>query len=130
MQIPGAAAAEWATASPPAPYNFVELPTVNGREALWNAAPNQPVVEGLRTDIQELLVTHSLDAEPQFKEESAGHSIWPFVTSIAVSATFVGSIFNAWAVPIGAVPVTIALIGWLWPRGALPTQDRFAKSIL
>jgi cytochrome c oxidase subunit I+III len=88
---------------------------------LWDAAPNQPIVVGLRTDIQELLVTHSLDAEPQFKEESASHSIWPFLTSLTVSATFVGSIFNAWAVPIGAIPVTVTLVGWLWPRGESPT---------
>jgi cytochrome c oxidase subunit 1 len=123
----GSGSLEWATPSPPPQYNFLDLPTVNGREALWSAAPNQPIVEGLRTDIQELLVTHSLDAEPQFKEESAGHTIWPFLASIAVSITFIGSIFNAWAVPIGAVPVTVTLIGWLWPRGASPTPRETLK---
>jgi hypothetical protein len=28
----------------------------------------------------------------------------------------VASIFTAWAIPIGAPPTVIALIGWLWPR--------------
>jgi cytochrome c oxidase subunit 1 len=116
----GAGGLEWATTSPPPEYNFLELPTVNGREALWDAAPNQPIVVGLRSDIQELLVTHSLDAEPQLKEKSEGHSIWPFLAAIAVSLTFVGSIFNAWAVPIGAIPVIATLVGWLWPRGSSP----------
>src|SRR5205823_692554 len=35
---------EWNTTSPPPCYNFLHLPTVNGRETLWDAAPNQPVV--------------------------------------------------------------------------------------
>jgi len=114
---------EWSVPSPPPPYNFLYIPTVNGREALWTAAPNQPVVAGLRTDIPEALVTHSLDSEPQYREEMPGPSIWPFLTSLTVSAAFVGSIFNAWAIPIGAVPVIITLVGWLWPRGASPTPE-------
>ena len=112
----GAGSLEWAVSSPPPCYNFAEILTVNGREALWTAAPNQPVVTGLREDIRELLVTNGLDAEPDHRELSEGSSIWPFLTSLTVSAAFVGSIFSAWAVPIGAVPVTMTLIGWLWPR--------------
>jgi cytochrome c oxidase subunit 1 len=107
---------EWAVPSPPPPYNFLFPPTVNGREALWTALPDQPVVVGLRTDIREGLVTHSLDSQPQYKEEMAGASVWPFVTSLVVSAVFVGSIFTPWAIPIGAPPVIAALIAWLWPR--------------
>ena len=119
----GAGGLEWATSSPPPEYNFLDLPTVNGREPLWDAAPNQPIVVGLRSDIPELLVTHSLDAEPQLKEKSEGHSIWPFLTAIAVSLAFFGSIFNPWAVPIGAIPVVITLVGWLWPRGSSPSAE-------
>ena len=61
-------------------YNFLHLPTVNGREALWDAAPNQPIVTGIRDDIPEMLVTNSLDSEPQYKEECLTPSIWPFLT--------------------------------------------------
>jgi cytochrome c oxidase subunit 1 len=94
--------------------------TVNGREALWTALPNQPVVTGLREDIRELLVTNSLDAEPDHRELSEGASIWPFLTSITVSAAFIGSIFSPWAVPIGSIPVIVTLIGWLWPHAGHP----------
>jgi cytochrome c oxidase subunit I len=118
---------EWAVPSPPPPYNFLHIPTVNGREALWTATRNQPVVSGLRIDIPEGLVTHSLDSEPQYCEEMPGASIWPFLASIAVSAAFVGSIFNAWAIPIGAVPVIITLLGWLWPHGGSPTPPEAAR---
>ncbi len=107
---------EWSVPSPPPVYNFEFPPTVNGREALWSALPVQPIVAGLRDDKREVLVTNSLDADPEYKQESEEASIWPFIAAIATSAAFVGSVFTPWAVPIGAVPVTISLIGWFWPR--------------
>ena len=117
----GDAGLEWAMSSPPPPYNFLHLPTVSSRDPLWEDPPDQPVVVGLRDDIRETLVTHSLDAEPQHKDEDPGPSIWLFLTALAVSAAFVGSIFTPWAVPVGAPPVIVTLIGWLWPRGQSPT---------
>ena len=112
---------EWSMSSPPPPYNFLHVPTVSGRDPLWEDPPDQPIVVGLRDDIRETLVTHSLDADPQHKDEDPGPSIWPFLAALTVSAAFVGSIFTAWAVPIGAPPVIVTLIGWLWPRGQSPT---------
>src|SRR5205085_501738 len=41
---------EWATSSPPPTYNFFPLPTVAGREALWEQIEDQPVVTGIRSD--------------------------------------------------------------------------------
>jgi cytochrome c oxidase subunit I+III len=117
----GDSSLEWGTTSPAPPYNFLYPPTVNGRDALWDALPDQPIVVGMRDDIRETLVTHSLDAEPQFREEDPGPSIWPFLSSLTVSATFLGSIFTPWAIPIGAPPVIVTLVGWLWPRGKSPT---------
>ena len=112
---------EWAVPSPPPHYNFLELPTVNGREPLWDNPPNQPIVVGVRDDIPEVLVTNSLDSEPQHKDELPGPSIWPFLTCIAVSIAFIWSIFSPWGITYGAIPVVITLIGWLWPRGHSPT---------
>jgi cytochrome c oxidase subunit I+III len=126
----GDAGLEWSMSSPPPPYNFLHVPTVSGRDPLWEDPPDQPVVVGLRDDIRETLVTHSLDAEPQHKDEDPGPSIWPFLTALAVSAAFVGSIFTAWAVPVGAPPVIATLIGWLWPRGQSPTPRASGESWL
>jgi len=116
----GDAGLEWSVSSPPPAYNFLHIPTVSGRDPLWEDPPDQPIVVGLRDDIRETLVTHSLDADPQYKEEDPGPSIWPFLAALTVSATFVGSIFTPWAVPIGAPPVIVTLLGWLWPRGHSP----------
>jgi cytochrome c oxidase subunit 1 len=113
---------EWGTSSPPPSYNFLQLSTVNGREALWDAMPNQPVIIGLRDDVPEVLVTNGLDSEPEYRDELPGASIWPFLTAIAVSIAFVWSIFSPWGVAYGAIPVVITLVGWLWPRGHSPTR--------
>ena len=61
----GAGTLEWATASPPPRYNFRHLPTVRGREPLWENPPDTPVVTGLATDNREVLVTTTLDARPR-----------------------------------------------------------------
>jgi len=119
---------EWATTSPPPHYNFLHLPTVNGREALWDAAPNQPVVVGLDEDARSVLTTRTLDAEPQGRDEFPKPSIWPFLAAIATTIAFIGSIFTPWGVTIGAIPVAITLIGWFWPERQ-PTERRRAREI-
>ncbi|HJQ70614.1 MAG TPA: cytochrome c oxidase subunit I [Blastocatellia bacterium] len=111
----GADTLEWATSSPPPAYNFMHLPTVAGRNALWDQAEDQPAVTGLRSDIRETLVTHVLDAEPDHRTKLPSPTIWPFLTAVTTTALFIGSMFTPWAVPIGAAPVTVALIGWFWP---------------
>jgi cytochrome c oxidase subunit I+III len=112
----GAATLEWATTSPPPPYNFHPGPTVSGRQPLWHEDPDQPAVVGLATERREVLVTYLLDAEPDHKYENPEPSIWPFVTAIAVSGLFIGSIFTPWAVVWGAIPSFIAMTLWFWPR--------------
>src|SRR6201996_548897 len=106
---------EWATTSPPPPYNFLHLPTVNGREALWDAAPNQPVVVGLDNDARSVLVTRTLDAEPEGKDEFPAPSFWPFLAALATTAAFVVSVFTPWGITFGAIPIAITMIGWFWP---------------
>jgi len=113
----GAGTLEWATSSPPPPYNFVELPTVNGREAVWDAAPNQPVVRGLRTDMREVLATNVLDADPDHKELMPEPTIWPFLAALATTFLFIASIFTPWGLVWGLFPVAVTMTGWFWPKG-------------
>src|SRR3954462_2249988 len=107
---------EWATSSPPPNSNFLHPPTVGGREPVWDNAPDQPVVVGLRADVRDVLVTHVLDAEPDHRVEFPEPSIWPFITGVATSGMFIWSIFNPWGVVYGLVPVFLAMIGWFWPK--------------
>jgi cytochrome c oxidase subunit 1 len=112
----GASGLEWGTSSPPPPYNFLFPPTVNGREALWDAAPDQPVVTGFHNDSREVLATKAIDADPEHISEMPGPSYWPFLAAVAVGGLLIGSMFTPWAVVWGAIPVTAALVGWFWPN--------------
>jgi cytochrome c oxidase subunit I+III len=108
---------EWSTSSPPPPYNFQYLPTVSGRSPLWLWRDDQPVVTGLRSDRREMLVTDLLDAEPDHRDILPGPTIWPLILGLGIGTVFIVGIFTPWGLPIGAVPCTIALIAWFWPRG-------------
>ena len=107
---------EWSVPSPPPVYNFLEIPVVEGRHALWERSPVPPVVAGVAPDAREVLVTDVMDAEPTHKDEFPEPSIWPFLTAVAAGAMFVAVIFTPWGLPIGALPVFITLVGWFWPK--------------
>jgi cytochrome c oxidase subunit 1 len=106
---------DWSVSSPPPPYNFVHIPVVSGPNAVWDAAPDQPYVTGLRFDKREVLVTNTVDAEPDHVEELPGHSLAPFALAVATAIGFSGAIFYAWWFTVGAILAAIVLTYWFWP---------------
>ena len=119
----GAASLEWATPSPPRPYNFPHIPIAESRAPLWDAGEHLPVVHGLRVEERELLLTSVLEAIPDVREPSAEPTPWPLIAAAGTTVMFVCSIFSPWAVLFGAVPATIALIAWFWPKSSTPTPE-------
>jgi cytochrome c oxidase subunit 1 len=117
-----AAGLEWATASPPAPYNFSHIPVVDSRTPLWGHRDSLPVMTGLRTDERELLLTTVMEGRPDIREPSPEPTVWPLMASLALTATFVASMFTPWALVVGGVPVGAALIAWFWPQSR-PTPE-------
>ena len=118
-----AASLEWATACPPAPYNFAHIPRVDSRTPLWDAGETMSVVHGLRVDDRELLLTTVIEAKPDVREPSGEPSAWPFIAAGATTVMFVCSIFSPWAVLFGTIPVAIALTGWFWPKSPVPDPE-------
>jgi cytochrome c oxidase subunit 1 len=112
----GAGTLEWATASPPPAANFDALPVVHGREPLWETWPAPTHVSGIATGQREVLVTTVLDAQPDHRLVFPQSSPWPFISAVATTVLFVGSIFTPWAIVWASVPVAIALTVWFWPK--------------
>jgi cytochrome c oxidase subunit 1 len=105
---------EWATPSPPPPYNFVRLPVVASREPLWDQLPPTEVT-GLPASVRATLITRLEDAAPDTVYLLPEPTIWPLIVALAVTVMFIWSIFTPWGMVWGAVPVTIALVAWFWP---------------
>jgi cytochrome c oxidase subunit 1/cytochrome c oxidase subunit I+III len=105
---------EWATTSPPPPYKFSPLPRVQSRYPLW--APRTLPELHLRGDRRAVLVTTLVDAEPDHTLESPAPTIWPLAAALATGALIVACIFTPWGLPLGAIPLTLALAGWFWPQ--------------
>jgi cytochrome c oxidase subunit I+III len=123
----GADTLEWATSSPPPPYNFAHIPVVEGRSPLWEQPGELPVVTGLRTDVRDVLITTLLDARPDSKHRHPLPSIWPFLTAVATTILFVTLIFTPWGAVIGTPLLLLALLGWGWPHGKEAWEQRIVE---
>jgi cytochrome c oxidase subunit I+III len=120
----GGSTLEWATSSPPPPFNFLPQPTVASREPLWHAELAPPAVIGLDAEKRQVLVTAVLDAEPDHRYKSPGPSLWPLLTAVATSVMFIWSIFQPMGLVWGAIPTFLCLIGWFWPTKGKERLDR------
>jgi cytochrome c oxidase subunit I len=107
---------EWVAPSPPPPYNFERIPVVRSRDPLWE--PDFPAAEivGLPDLVRSTLVTRLHDAEPDHVAVLPDPSIWPFLAALATTGMFVASVFTPWGLTWGAIPLTVTLIGWFWPK--------------
>jgi cytochrome c oxidase subunit 1/cytochrome c oxidase subunit I+III len=120
---------EWATTSPPPPYNFVVIPTVASRHPLWEGRLGEGAGEQERSSVNAGLVldhgretvgTTSLDAQPNIILKMPTDSFAPFILSLTATTIFVGLAFNLWwLVIVGALATGADIIGWLWPKRSL-----------
>jgi hypothetical protein len=112
----GAPDLEWATSSPPPPYNFADLPLVEGSAPLWSGQEAMPAVTGLGTDRREVLLTDAVEAAPQIRWILPEPSLWPLLSALGLTVMFVWSIFSPWGVVWGAILPAIGLTVWFWPK--------------
>jgi cytochrome c oxidase subunit I len=119
----GASSLEWSTSSPPPEYNFVTIPTVIGREPLWDAHDEQPTGSLaswlVLDDGRETLETSLLDADPEAVLRLPQDTLWPLILSLALAGLLVAALFKApiWTI-VGSVATLAAIAGWLWPTPA------------
>ena len=117
---------EWATPSPPPPYNFVVIPTVASRSPLWESRLQESpyrssLQEGMVLDEgKEIVATTALDAQPEAILKMPEDSILPLLTALVLTLLSVGLLARLWwlAALCGVIVVILTLI-WLWPRREL-----------
>jgi cytochrome c oxidase subunit 1 len=103
---------EWSLPSPPPIYNFMHIPVVTGREAMWEEDALTMFVSGLDPDHPEVLVTNLFDAEPELRAPIAGPNYWPFWTGVVTTLTMVFVMFNPWPFVVGTVLAGATILGW------------------
>ncbi len=108
---------EWATASPPPPYNFAKIPVVHSRRPFWdlkygeetsNGKPG--VVNAQATERRQEKTSSQIQAE---HIHLPNPSYWPLVLAFGAAVIAVGIIFNFLIVPIGLIILIAGLIGWV-----------------
>jgi cytochrome c oxidase subunit I len=114
---------EWATTSPPAEYNFENIPTVRSREPMWDQPElgphGQPPEAGGRGlgGGHNTLVTSLLEAEPEVVAPMPHESPWPLLLTVALLGIFLGLVVRVWLFwAVAAVAAVICTAGWFWPR--------------
>jgi heme/copper-type cytochrome/quinol oxidase subunit 3 len=115
----GAGTLEWATTSPPAPYNFARLPVVESHYPVWDApvAEVNSYVFEESLERRETLGSSALDAEPEMRVVLPGNTIIPFIAAVVLTAHLISQMFSLKAV----IALTFVFLGvlaaWFWPRG-------------
>jgi heme/copper-type cytochrome/quinol oxidase subunit 1 len=121
---------EWATTSPPPPYNFAVIPTVGSRHPLWedrlaetesrSQLDRGPVLDEGR----DTFGTTPLDAEPDEILRMPEDTVWPFFLSLSILVICYGLLLSLpWLAILGVVALFVSITGWFWPK-PLPVEGR------
>ncbi len=111
----GADTLEWATTSPPPPYNFVDTLVVTSRDGLWSYDDEIPLVTGLKTDRPEVLVTSIMEVQPVYRHEAPEPTIAPLLMAVVISGMLIAGIFTPWGIVVGTFGIGIPFYLWAWP---------------
>jgi len=118
---------EWATTSPPPPYNFAVIPTVASRHPLWEDRLGMPA--GERSQVQrglvldhgkEALGTTTVDAEPNVILKMPLDTLVPLCLALSMTIVAIGlALINWWVVVVGGACTAASVLAWLWPEARL-----------
>jgi hypothetical protein len=115
-----ASSLEWATPSPPPPYNFTVIPTVGSRDPLWEERlglpPRSRVTQGpLLDEGRETLGTTPLDGRPAAILEMPEDSILPLLLAVFLLVVCYGLLERLWMLCAAGMLLALAtLCVWFW----------------
>lgn len=122
-----ASSLEWATSSPPPPYNFAVIPTVRSRTPLWDADTHATLQNGSEPNTvgstdptdpykHETLETSTLDAQPEAILIMPHDTIIPLLLALAITIFFIGILVSQpWLIGAGVLFSAAFILAWLWP---------------
>jgi cytochrome c oxidase subunit 1/cytochrome c oxidase subunit I+III len=106
----GAPTLEWATSSPPPPYNFAVIPRVASEYPVW-----EPAVGGLSPAGHETVESTVRDAYLSAVVEMPRESGWPPVIALLLAAMFGLALVSHYvAAGVFAGLAGLAVLAWLW----------------
>jgi cytochrome c oxidase subunit 1/cytochrome c oxidase subunit I+III len=110
---------EWATTSPPPPYNYAVIPTVSSPYPMWDKDDREldnrrlERGEGLLELGHETPATSAQDAILDEILKMPSHSIWPPVSALTLAGVFAMLLLHHYWIALGfAVAGGLTLIGW------------------
>ncbi|GAB3804680.1 cytochrome c oxidase subunit I [Micromonospora zhanjiangensis] len=119
---------EWATASPPRPYNFAVLPRVWTVHPVWDdrtidsigpgAAADRILADGRKT-----IFTSELDGRYERVVEMPEESLKPLLVGVALLVLFGCLLFGRYWAAVAALAVVAGILfRWLWPPRRTPEE--------
>jgi len=114
---------EWATGSPPKPYNFPVIPTVHSANPLWDGSTMASMVEHRDDDGRTLTAEHrtlrtsELDGRLEAVMVMPEESPVPLVTAALLTAAVICLLAGLYVVAAAAfVLLGVAVLWWMWHR--------------
>lgn len=119
---------EWATSTPPCPYNFASLPRIEDRHPLWTR-PDLPqsIARGEHSlatadhGRRETWGTDALTGRPSEIIHLPGNSLLPFIAALCIGVVCISLLTKGYWIALIATLASIGvLLRWSWENGAHP----------
>ena len=119
---------EWATATPPQPYNFISLPACPMRHPMWDQPDLQTTIAEGRHNLSEIdhgrretWGTDPITGKIREIIHLPGNSWLPFYAALALSVVCICLLIRAYGMAIFAILVSLVLLlRWSWINGGHP----------
>ncbi|MFC0531701.1 cytochrome c oxidase subunit I [Phytohabitans kaempferiae] len=114
---------EWATDSPPAPYNFAVIPRVHSLHPMWDRRTTDALASGEVLAGHRTTLTSELDGRLERAVEMPEASLRPLLAASGLFVVVLGLLWGVyWAAGAGALLFGGTLAGWLWPPEVGPEE--------